>query len=817
MKTIKILLFLIGALCTTVYSQNSLSGKIIDNITKNTLPGASIYIPDLKTGSISDNQGRYVITNLPKGKFLIEIKYIGYATKVEKINIEGKINSDFTLDETSAELNEVVITGLSGTIEKAVNPVPTHTIDRNELNTTQSSNIIDAISKQPGVSQITTGAAISKPIIRGLGYNRMITLHNNIRQEGQQWGDEHGIEIDEYAIDRIEIIKGPGSLAFGSDAMAGVINLLTPRPVEEGKIIGNILTNYQSNNRMMGISMMNAGNINGYNWLAQLSSKKAGDYSNKYDGNVYNSAYNEINGSGFLGINRQWGYSHFHFSIFEQNLGLIEGERDSLGNFIKLAKISDAVIEEQSTGNQFSYALNVPKQNIGHYGISSCNNIILGKSVVNFTLGWQQNKRKEITYIENITNGFTKYEEGAGLYFLLNTFNADIKYFIPEWRSWETTVGFNGMLQNNSNKGIEYLIPEYRMYDAGIFAVTKKSYDKFYVSGGVRYSYRKLNADELILNADGVPISTINNSSEIKFKSFNSSFDALSASIGGSYKIKPQLIAKLNVSSGFRAPNIAELASNGVHEGTFKYENGNPDLKSEYSFQIDAGLDYSSKYLTLELSLFSNSIDNYIYSRKLSSYNGNDSLIIADGNSYSAFKFVQGNALLTGGEINIDVHPHPLDWLHFENSFSYVRGIQLNQPDSLKNLPLIPHPRWVSEIRAQFKSLNKVIHNSYINLEMEHNFAQNYYFSAYSTETSSRAYTLINAGLGADVLNKAGKTVLKISINVNNLGDIAYQNHLSRLKYAPENLATGRTGVYSMGRNIGFKLIIPFDLRKNKV
>ncbi len=817
MKVLKILILLIVTLYTTSYSQNSLSGKIIDRTTQKPLQGASIYIPDLKTGSVSDQQGKYVISNLPKGKFLIEIKYIGFATKIERISIEGKTILDFVMDATSAELNEVVITGLSGTIEKAVNPVPSHTIDKNELNTMMATNIIDAISKQPGVSQITTGAAISKPVIRGLGYNRMITLHNNIRQEGQQWGDEHGIEIDEYSIDRIEIIKGPGSLAFGSDAMAGVINLLAPRPVEEGIILGKVMSNYQTNNRLMGFSVMNAGNIKGYSWLAQLSGKKAGSYSNKLDGNVYNSGFNELNGNGFLGINRRWGYAHLNVSIFEQQLGMIEGERDSLGGFIKLAKVNDTTIETQSAGNQFSYRLDVPKQNISHYGISSANNIILGKSVLNIMLGWQQNKRKEITYAEHFTNNMLSYEEGAGLYFLLNTFNTDVKYFVPEWRNWETTLGFNGILQFNSNKGIEYLIPDYKMYDAGLYAVTKKSFGKLYISGGVRYSYRKIKADQLILNAEGLAVNVADGNSEIKFKAFNNNYNALSASMGGSYKITPQWIGKLNLSSGFRSPNIAELASNGIHEGTFRYETGNPTLKSEISFQGDVGLEFSSHFITLEFSLFSNAIDNFIYSRKLNSINGTDSILQADGSSYSVFRFEQGNARLTGGEINLDIHPHPLDWLHFENSFSYVRGILMHQTDSLKNLPMMPQPKWVSELRAQFKSLNKAIHNFYFKLEMEHHFEQNNYYSAYGTETATEAYTLFNAGIGTDILNKNKKTILQLSIHLNNLGNVSYQNHLSRLKYAPENNATGRKGVYSMGRNLGFNLIIPFELVKKKL
>lgn len=261
------------------------------------------------------------------------------------------------------------------------------------------------------------------------------------------------------------------------------------------------------------------------------------------------------------------------------NLGLIEGERDSTGNFIKSVLINDSIIEEQSFDNKHTYQLDVPKQNIGHYGISSCNNFVLGKSVLNITIGWQQNKRKEIVYIENDS----KFAEGTGLHFLLNTYNADIKYFAPEWKAWETTLGFNGLVQNNKNKGVEFLIPEYKMYDAGIYIVSKKNFDRLFISGGLRYSYRLIKSDELILDENGKVINQNNSNTEIKFKAFESNYSSISGSIGSSYKLNKNMIVKLNLSSGYRAPNIAELASNGVHEGTFRYETGNPDLKSETS------------------------------------------------------------------------------------------------------------------------------------------------------------------------------------------------------------------------------------------
>lgn len=802
------------------FSQNSLSGKITGKESKETLVGASIYFPDLKKGGTTNNDGLYKITDLPAGKFLIEIRHIGYSIQVLRIEINGETKMDFELEESHKELNEVVVTGVSAATEKAINPVQTITINKISLNQNSSTNIIDAISHKPGMSQITTGAGISKPVIRGLGFNRVVVLQNNIRQEGQQWGDEHGIEIDEFSIDRVEIIKGPGSLIYGSDAMAGVINFLPPNPIEAGKINANFMTSYHSNNNQLGYSLQNAGNIKGVHWLIQGTRKEAGNYSNAFDGKVYNSGFNETNLNGSVGIAKKWGYSIMNFSTFNQNLGLIKGERDSSGRFTQQTIIADTLLGYQTlTSSELKKGdIGIPRQQINHHRISSTSNFILGKSRLAVTLGFQQNHRREIEFHDH--GG--KIKEEVGLYFLLNTINYDIAFHLPELNGWETSVGVNGFQQSSVNLGEDYLIPEYSLFDAGVFAVTRKSFDKLHLSGGLRYNTRSIDAKELLLNSKGNATTLQDTTATLKFASFNNTFSAIASSIGASYQFKEKVIGKINVSSGFRAPNIAELGSNGAHHGTFRYEIGDPNLKPETSLQIDAGFLFDTKHISFELGAFQNTIQNYIFSQKLNSVFGGDSIgVVDDGVPISAFKFVQGNANLLGGEITIDVHPHPFDWLHFENSFSFVQGVQNNQPDSLsagqagtKYLPFMPAPRFQSELRAQFKKAGKALRNFYVNVELDYFFEQNQFYSAYGTETKTPSYSLLNAGIGSDVVNKKGNTLFSIYFSATNILDVAYQSHLSRLKYAPENLATSRTGVFNMGRNFNIKLVVPLALKK---
>jgi iron complex outermembrane receptor protein len=253
---------------------------------------------------------------------------------------------------------------------------------------------------------------------------------------------------------------------------------------------------------------------------------------------------------------------------------------------------------------------------------------------------------------------------------------------------------------------------------------------------------------------------------------------------------------------------MAELASNGAHEGTNRFEYGTLGLKSERSFQWDASVDINEEHVSLTADVFMNKVNNFIYYRRLSAVSGGDSLIYENGEELQAFRFSQNNALLHGFEISVDLHPHPLDWLHFENSLAYVRGKFNQTVDESANLPLIPATRWNSELRANVRTLGSWLRNGYANLEMNHFFAQEHPFTGYNTENATPAYTLLNASAGTDIHGK-GKTLFSLYLAVQNITGKTYQNHLSRLKYTDANETTGRTGVFGMGRNFSVKLLVP--------
>ena len=788
----------------SMYAQNTFSGHIHDVSSGEPLYGATIYIPDLKMGTITDSVGYYHLTNLPSGKLLIQVSFIGYANLIKTIEIFGHPVFDFKLKPSVTELKEIIVTGISAASDASKDPIAHSFVSNEVLKQNSFTNVVDAIAKRPGISQITSGPAISKPVIRGLGYNRVITLNNGQPQEGQQWGDEHGIEIDASAVDRVEIIKGPGSLMYGSDAMAGVINFLPPKPVPQGVISGHFSGNYQSNNNHLGVSFFNAGNLNGNSWQFNISKKLAGNYRNQYDGKVYNSGFNEFDFSGYAGMNRKWGFSHLHFSRFSQNTGIVEGERDSAGNFLKL-EIRNGNIEEVpvTETDLKGYDIGYPKQKIEHLAFSLNNNFIFKSSNLTFHIGYQQNIRKEFE---------DPFETDPGLFFDLKTMDYNLKYFIPAISGWDIATGISGKYQENKNKGTEFLIPEYNLVDLGVFVVAKKSFDQLSLSGGIRYDIRRLNAMALFLDAKGMPVNNEAEAETIKFTTFESNPGSFSGSAGTTWQVSDRTLLKLNVSKGYRAPNIAELGSNGVHEGTFRYEIGNPDLKSETSMQIDAGTTYSGDHTSFEISIFRNAITNYIFIKKLQGSSGGDS-IPDPSNPIPAYRFIQTKAWLYGGEAVLDIHPHPLHWLHFENSISLVYSRQDNEADSTKYLPLTPAPVFRSELRGNFDNKDHTIQNVFVKLGVTYTFSQKRAFTAFDTETPTNSYGLFEAGVGVDFVSKKGKILFNLVFLVDNLFDKAYQSHLSRLKYAPENPATGRRGIFDMGRNVSFKIKVPYSIK----
>ncbi len=662
-------------------------------------------------------------------------------------------------------LKEVVVTGSTGETRLNDASTPVVLLGATELASTSSTNIIDAVAHLPGVSQVTTGAGISKPVIRGLGYNRIVVVNDGVRQEGQQWGDEHGIEVDANGVGTVEVLKGPASLIYGSDALAGVIKFNPLLPVA-GSYRAGATAEYQTNNGLFNYSLNVGGNKHGFLWDVRYSEKLAHPYKNAYDGYVPNSQFRERAAQAVLGLSRGWGYMRLKGSVYHQVPSIVEGERD-----VETGEL------ERPYADPKTYHHGMPYQHVKHYRLVLDNKFYLGAGSLSAMVAYQQNRRREYEELENPNE--------YGLYLQLHTLNYNVHYTSPSLEGWKLTGGMNGMYQRSLNRGVEFLIPDYDLFDYGLFATATKTIRRVVLNGGLRFDYRHIGGKSLI--DDG----------EERFAAFNRDFTGVTGSVGAVFHADERWNLRLNASRGFRTPNVSELASNGVHEGSVRYEVGNVDLKPEFSFQLDAGVDFTTPVFAFTLNAFFNHISNYIFIHRV------DEVIDPE---YDTYRYDHGTARLWGGEVAVDVHP--LHSLHLGTTFSLVNAVQLHRHGDERYLPFTPAPRWVSDVKYEILHKSRCFANAYVAVQVDCNFKQNRYYGAWGTETATPAYTLLNFSAGTDIMAR-GKRVLSVYLMANNVTNKAYQNHLSRLKYADVNAVTGRRGVFNMGRNFTIKVVVP--------
>ena len=742
MTTIILLLLALTPWCAmadTPIPPSSLSGKVTDAVDNEPLIGVTLYIAELNQTTITDINGHYQFESLPQKTVTLQVSYVGHQTIIKEVNLSRTRQLDFVMKESNAMINEVVVTGITGGQLLKDSPTPVAIVAQRDLLNTSSTNIIDAIARRPGMAQVTTGSGISKPVIRGLGYNRIVTVVDGIRQEGQQWGDEHGIELDAQNVNSIEILKGPASLTYGSDAMAGVVIFHSRPALPSGQIRGSVSAEYQTNNGLWGYSLNMGGNKKGIVWDTRFSQKAAHAYKNKRDGYVLGTQFAERALSGMLGVNRRWGFSHLQLSYYHLIPTMTEGERDETGAFVKPVLIDGEESEVTATHHDLTtYHHGFPYQQIHHYKATLDNSVYIGSGTLKMLVGYQHNRRQEFEELET--------PDESGLDFMLHTLSYDMRYALQNANGLKVNAGIAGMYQRSLNKGEEVLIPAYALNDIGAYVTTGYKNNGWSMSGGLRADMRHVHSFAL----------------EDHFEQFSRTFRAVTGSVGVVRELGNNMHVKLNVARGFRAPNLSELGSNGEHEGTFRYEVGNADLRPEYSWQADLGWDFTSPIVSAQVALFANLIDNYIFASRQPG-------VETDG--LPTYKFTQGDARLLGGEATIDFHP--VERLHFENSLSVVDARQCHQPADRRFLPRTPATRWVSELSYDLVRDGRVLNNTFVKIGMECTLRQSHAYTADDTETVTPSYTLLNLTLGTDILWHH-RNLCSVSLNADNLtpGDL---------------------------------------------
>lgn len=736
----KLLLNILLLLATTsIYSQSIVKGIVTDAETNETLYLVNVYFSDLDKGTSTNEFGIFTIQNIPSGEHNIVLSMIGYETQSLQVSISSDTNIEVKLAPSAIEMESIIISTPFHKLQSD-NVMKVEQKSIKDLKSSGAVTLSEGITNIAGVESVTTGLSIGKPVIRGLSSNRVLVYTQGIRLENQQYGDEHGLGVNGAGIESVEVIKGPASLLYGSDALGGVLYLNPERFANSNTSAGDFSGNYFSNTE--GFSTNAGVKVSGdhFKFLFRGSLAEHSDY--KTDAyRVTNTRFREQDFKAGVGYQNNAFKTEFRYNVNASKLGIPED------------------IGEQSTNKTPL----LPFQEVTNHIFSSKSTLFFNNSKLDISLGYIYNDRKEFEdhhHDEDEEEHEEEHEDEnhededeileAALNMKLKTANYDVKYSLPKLGKVETIVGIQGMNQVNSNYGEEQLIPDATTNDFGVFATSHIHFEKADVQLGARFDNRQLD----ILN------------------SINRNFNSFNGALGVKTNITNGVTARVNLATGFRAPNLSELASDGSHGGTNRYEIGNSDLKNEQNFQTDIALEFKNEHLELFANGFYNKINDYIF------LSPNGDIIDAD----PVYEYLQDNALLYGGEFGFHLHPHPLDWIHFESSFAMVTGKQ----DNGDYLPLIPANNLTNTIRAEFEK--SWLKQGYAFITLRSTFDQN---NASIFETNTVGFNLLSAGFGGSF--NLFKNELSIYISGTNLTNKKYINHLSRLK--PD-------GIFNMGRNI---------------
>jgi iron complex outermembrane receptor protein len=608
-------------------------------------------------------------------------------------------------------------------------------------------NISDGLTAIPGISQMNTGVAISKPVIRGLHGNRLQTVFSGLRFDNQQWQDEHGLGISDIGVDHVEIIKGPASLLYGSEAVGGVINIIEEKNAEEGKIVGDLNTRFLSNTLGNATDLGFRGNNNNRNWRLRAGYESDADYQDGKDVRILNSRF-----SGYY-FKASYGFTKKKWTCQNNYNG-------SLNNFGFIMSDSKT---DKDLDDRFSRTMDGPHHTVLLNILSSQNIIALKNSMLKLNLGAQSNIRME--------------DEGGGeisLNMHLSSLVYNLQWIKMLTEKTELIISSQGILQNNTNYGKRIIVPDANMTETGLSFFLNRKFGRLILEGGLGGNYRHIRTFES--GGFNTPDKTIG--------PFERSLPSLNGMLGATYNPGEHWNIKLCGSTGFRSGNMAELASNGLHEGIFQYEIGNPDLKAEQNFNTELALNYTSGQFEFSLAGFNNYFNNYIYlAPTAETFYG-----------ITIFRYFQSNADLYGGEAAITLKPNGLKGLEISSNFATVTGLLSDSA----YLPFIPANKLHGEIRYTF-SLKSVLKNFYVSASNDYIFRQD---QPAVNETSTKDYNLLNAGIGTELV--MGKQTVKLSVICNNMLNEYYYDHLSRFK---------PYGFHNIGRNIILNIQIPFNIK----
>ncbi|TAJ12584.1 TonB-dependent receptor [Marinilabiliaceae bacterium JC017] len=717
------LTFLFILLCFIGKGQTYLTGKVTDEEGA-PLAGVSVYVPDQSKGTLSNQDGEYSLEQVPLGKVVVQFSCLGYNTAIKSLIIEhGKNELNVLLTECSIEMSEVVVSGGKISSQRD-NAVKIDVIRTRKMQLLGTPNLMEALADVPGVDMIAKGPGVSKPVIRGLSMNGILIARDGIRIENYQYSENHPAGIDDNGIGRVEIIKGPASLLYGSDAVGGVINFISETPAPQGKMMGDYQMQAHSNTLGINNSLGLKGASKHFFAGIRLSHKTHSDYLQGGGTYVPNSRFHEWSSSLNTGYKSKIGTFKLSYYYFKQQLGM------TLPMVVPL-------IKERSRKNEIWY------QDPHHHLISSRNKLFFGKMRCDVNVAWQSNVRSAY----NVTDvPFVEMK--------LNTLTYETKIHLPSNEKSDYTIGIQGMEQvhRNINDRMQKKLPDADISRLGVlFFAQYTFFSKLKLQGGCRLDLSSI--ESYALGTEGTP----------SYRApLTDDFISPNGSLGATYRLNERATVRANFAKACRMPNLRELLYTGLSGN--RYEIAGENLKPEDAYESDFSFHYQSKSVSVDVAVFNNQIKNYIYLAPTAD---------TTGNGVGIYKISQSNAKLYGGEAGLHYHPSFIPWLHLKTTFSSVIGKQKNG----KYLPFIPAHKLKYEAGFEKKTW-WVFNQPALYLGALTAMAQN---NPSQFETETDGYTIFNVRANAKI--KISNQLMVVGVSVNNVFDESYIDHLSTLKF----------------------------------
>ena len=694
----------------------TLMGRVTDTA-GTPLSQVRVTVHEVARFTLTDADGRYSLTGLPTGTYGVSFALVGYAPQVRRVTLrDGEVTLDVTLHPTLVELQELQVTATPLATTSLTSPQPTSILSDQELQGNRSATLGETISVLPGVRNSSTGGGIGKPVIRGLSSNRVLVVANGQRLESQQWGDEHGPQIEAGEAERVEVVRGPASVLYGSDALGGVVNVITPDLPDaigvDPFVSGSVVAGFASNNRQPDGTLSLQGARGGLGVRGSLTGRTSDDVKTPA-GELFNSGGNTLNGSGSVGYRATWGSIAGTYTRREERVEIHE----------------DPAEDPTAT----------PFQRIGDDRVHLHGSLPISASHLDVDLGYERNRRREFeaTDATNVALGL-----------LSQTYSSDVRLHHPPLGGVAGIVGFSALRNEFEKFGEESLIPSNAYNNLGLYAFEQLEVGRWNLALGGRYDFRRLRVED---------------DADLGVVAQRRTYHSVTGNVGVLYRVAQPVAIVLNVGRGYRSPTAFDLFSNGVHEGTVRFERGDSTLRNETSINTDLALRVQGKRVTAEIGGFANFIDNFIFP--------DPSGETDPGSGLQIFNLTQGNAELTGFEAALEYHPAP--FLHLRGTADYTRG-QNTSTDA--PLPLIPPFRATYSARLERGQMGWV-ESSYLSLGGESNARQT---RVDPEDFAPPGYTLANVAAGV-VVPLGGRSVA-VDTQVKNLFNKEYANFLSRYK-----------------------------------